>query len=524
MKKFLISTLMATSFVATTTLAQNDYPRTRDEDKDGIFSDKYWSIWEAEMPRIDADIEKYRKADAIVKLDDVLENSDVKIRQISSDFKFGAPALYWNRAGTPERNKTYRELWGTLFNQATIGFYWKQFEIKEGKLRFKSQMWDTEEFLNTLDNTSDLPTAFNPATDEVVEYMSLRGIRIHGHPLMWGNKRWHLPETEWIFNKYANPEAKNILSKKLTFSKRYSQIPTYVDDKYRKMSQEEADKNFGVYAENIQMLANRRIKEIAEHYKDKIASWDVVNESTIDYERKELKQTGKVCMSTDYGIMPADYTFRTFKFAEKTFPKNVVLSINDWNLKPAYAKQIKELVERGAKVDMIGVQEHQWNMDRVKKIAAGEETAHWIPEKQRAIFESLTPLNIPIHVSEVTILPTERTPKGFKAQATVARNFYKLWFSQKNVVAITYWRTIDKIDENIKNPDEPFFGGVLTPEAMKKPIYYMFDELFNKEWRTNIITKSDESGTLKFRGFKGDYEIEYIDKKNNLKVKKISVR
>ncbi len=62
------------------------YPKNSAEDTDGVLSKKYWQMWEAEMPKIDADIEKYRKADAEVKLENADPNSLVKIDQISSEF------------------------------------------------------------------------------------------------------------------------------------------------------------------------------------------------------------------------------------------------------------------------------------------------------------------------------------------------------------------------------------------------------------------------------------------------------
>lgn len=95
---------------------------------DAIMSQAYWDIWNPEVQaRIDKDIEKYRKADAVLKIEDLPVGSEVKVEQISHDFIFGAHIFNFNQLGTPERDRKYKELYGTLFNSATIAFYWKPF-------------------------------------------------------------------------------------------------------------------------------------------------------------------------------------------------------------------------------------------------------------------------------------------------------------------------------------------------------------------------------------------------------------
>lgn len=208
------SSILTTSTVSAKAICDIIYPKCAAEDTGNVLSEKYWKAWEAEMPRIDADIEKYRKSDAEVKLENPDPNSFVKIEQIKSEFNFGAPAFYFNRAGDKYRNEAYRNLWGDLFNQATIPFYWKFFELEDGKPRFKNSAWDEEEFLNKVGDTDLLPHPFSPATDELISFLKTRGIRIHGHPLVWGNKRWNVPEFEWLIENYADDAAKAVLKNK----------------------------------------------------------------------------------------------------------------------------------------------------------------------------------------------------------------------------------------------------------------------------------------------------------------------
>lgn len=487
------------------------YPKNSAEDTDGILSKKYWQMWEAEMPKIDADIEKYRKADAEVKLENADPNSPVKIDQITSDFIVGAAILNYNRAGSKDKNEVYRNMWGTLFNQATVPFYWKFFEMNEGEERFANSPWDEEEFLNKTPFRYMLPHNFTPASDEVVDFLRSRGVRIHGHPLFWGNKRWNIPEAEWIYEKYADAAAKKILNGKIGSPYKTTK-PFYVDDNFKKMSDADAEKYFLNYAEKMKQLTWKRIESFAAHYGDAINSWDIVNESSKDFNSGVLSPDKKVCMSKEYGILFGDYTYEVFKKAENTLPKNTVFSINDYNTKN-YANQVRHLLKRGCKIDMVGYQRHLWNFGEMRRIADGSEHigGNWEISRQREVLDELDALNIPIHISEVTILPTERTERGYKAQATILRNYYKLWFSIKNMAGITLWRSIDTPDKYAINPDEPYFAAILDVNAQKRPAYYAIDDLVNKEWKTHMELKADANGIVKFRGFKGKYRIQWTD-------------
>ena len=104
---------------------------------DQVMSQAYWDLWSPEVQaKIDKDIERYRKADAVLKIDDLPIGSEVKVEQISHDFIFGAHIFNFNQLGTVERNQKYKELYGTLFNSATIAFYWKKFEMQPNRPRF----------------------------------------------------------------------------------------------------------------------------------------------------------------------------------------------------------------------------------------------------------------------------------------------------------------------------------------------------------------------------------------------------
>ena len=115
--------LAACAVAATAFSAKGDFAMDR-----SVMSDKYWSIWNDEVQaKIDADIEKYRKADATVEVA-APDGAEVKVEQVGHAFYFGAHIFNFNQLGKKEWNDRYKELYGTLFNSATVAFYWRTLE------------------------------------------------------------------------------------------------------------------------------------------------------------------------------------------------------------------------------------------------------------------------------------------------------------------------------------------------------------------------------------------------------------
>ena len=114
---------------------------------DDVRSDAYMALWNAgEQARIDADIARYRQADAVLPLDGVAPGTRVEVVQETHAFRFGANIFNFNQLGTTARNDRYKALFGTLFNAATIPFYWKTFEPEPGAPRFAGDERDSEMF------------------------------------------------------------------------------------------------------------------------------------------------------------------------------------------------------------------------------------------------------------------------------------------------------------------------------------------------------------------------------------------
>lgn len=424
-----------------------------------VMSDKYNEFWNAEeQAKIDANIEKNRKADAVVELENVLPGSDVKVEQKSHLFRFGGNMFLFGQLGSAEKNKAYADAFGDLWNSGTVAFYWKTLEFEQGKPRFEPGPDDSADFWATVKNPKQQRHWRRPPTDPCVDYLESRGLNIHGHAIIYGMRRWGHPD--WM--------------------------PT---------DRKEMEKIFEAH-----------VKQLADRYKGRIHEWDVVNEC-IDQANR--------------GIMPDDYTYKTFKWTQDNFPATVRLSTNEcdmsWGPTRRYVEIIRDLADRGIHVGLVGVQMHIFNQQHCQSIADGANSH--TPAKMYAVLDTLAEAGLPIHISEVTVSAPSDDDKGRAIQATIARNLYRLWFSYPNVAGVTWWNSVD----GGSAPGEPAISGIFDVNLKKKPVYFALDQLFNHDWKTNLTCKADDTGKIAFRGFCGTYQITWTDKQGQRQTKEIAV-
>jgi len=397
-------------------------------------SNEYFKFWNAEIQsKIDRDIERNRKADAILRLN-IKPGTNVKVEQISHDFLFGGNIFLFGDLKTFEKNARYENTFGTLFNAATIPFYWKTLEPEKGKPRYEAG--SSYEYRR-------------PPPDPVVAFCESKGINMNGHAIIYGMRKWAHPV--WM------PEDRKAM----------------------------------------EPIFEAHVQELAERYRDRLQRWDVVNEP-IDQANR--------------GLMPDDYTYKTFCWAMKYFPEEVQLNLNDCdmhspiNLFRRYVEIIRNLTERGIRIDNTGVQMHIFNPDESRRIADGTDVL--TPQKLFEILDCLKDAERPIHISEVTVSAPDNTEQGSKIQAEITRNLYRLWFSYPEVMGITWWNVVD----GGAAPGEPSYSGIYDKEMNPKPVYYILNDLINNQWKTNLIVAADKNGTISFRGFKGNYLVSWKEK------------
>jgi GH35 family endo-1,4-beta-xylanase len=398
-----------------------------------VLSDAYLARWRdaAVQARIESDIRAYRMAEAVVSLPSVKPGTKVTIEQLKHAFLFGGNTFLFGDFKTPERNQRYAETFGSLFNAATVAFYWKTLEPERGKPRF----------------AAGSPYVYRrPPPDPVVEFLAGRDISMNGHAIIYGMRRWGHPE--WM------PE-----------------------DRRR-----------------MEPIFEAHVKQLAERYGSRVQRWDVVNES-IDQANR--------------GLMPDDYTYKVYRWAEKYFPPTTRLGINDCDIHGGpsrrYVEIVRDLIERGARVDTVGVQMHIYTTNESQRIAAGADIL--TPAKNYAVLDCLRETERPLHVAEVTITAPEDTPAGWAVQAALTRNLYRLWFSYPQVMGITWWNVVD----GGAAQGEPSYSGIYDTNLVAKPVYHVLDDLINHDWKTRLAVEAKSGEPVKFRGFKGRYRVQWID-------------
>ncbi len=464
----------------------------------------YWDLWNDKIQsQIDNDIEANRKADYSCDID-LPEGTEVRAEQISHDFIFGAHLFNFNQLGTDERNEKYKALYGTLFNSATIPFYWQPFEPRPGEMRFETADIDTAEFWNNCEDPKNQFHWRRPSTDQLVDFCEEKGIRCHGHPLVWGNQTWHYPH--WIWDQMPKEYIIHFLTD--------TRCGTNILNK----SPDEIDKLLPGFIDYYNAAIDRRIKAIAERYGTRIQSYDICNESATDFQLGKMIPEDRLCKST-YGFMPGDYTYHAFKTAMKYLPESTMFNINDYNMSEAYRKQTEDLIGRGCRIDIQGAQMHLFNPQSCLDIANGEPNAAQQPLDVMATMKRIC-AGRPIHLSEITITAPNNDERGQAIQAVITHNLYRLWFSIKPMMGITWWNVVDDCGA----PGEPSVSGLFSRDMEPKPAYFAMNDLINKEWKTNLELKADKDGKIEFRGFRGKYRLTWTDADGKLNEKIVEVK
>jgi GH35 family endo-1,4-beta-xylanase len=165
--------------------------------------------YEAVKDRIDNGIEQNRKGDFKVTLKntDGSAVSDVKLtlKQKKHAFRFGANIFMLDELETPEKNEIYKERFKSLFNMATLTFYWSATEPERGLLRYEK---------------NSPPLYRRPATDLCMEFCRENGIEPREHGLAYGSQVHAFPT--WV-KSTTSEEEKQLLEKRFgEISERYA--------------------------------------------------------------------------------------------------------------------------------------------------------------------------------------------------------------------------------------------------------------------------------------------------------------
>ena len=165
---------------------------------------------------------------------------------------------------------------------------------------------------------------------------------------------------------------------------------------------------------------------------------------------------------------------------------------------------------KGARIDMIGMQFHMFYR---REDEARETAVFYDPEQLYDVMDTYALLGKPLQITELTIPAYSGAPEDEEVQAEIVRNLYRIWFSHPAMTGIVYWNLADGYAYNAEPGDMTagenyFYGGLLRFDMTPKPAFRAVRDLFEKEFRTTLALRTN-AGTLSFRGFYGDYELEF---------------
>ncbi|MBE5732402.1 MAG: hypothetical protein E7353_05115 [Clostridiales bacterium] len=263
--------------------------------------------------------------------------------------------------------------------------------------------------------------------------------------------------------------------------------------------------------EERKKILERRFKEIADEYADKIPSFDIVNESASNYNR------GRKVLFENYDEIG-------LSLGGKYFPNNIKI-LNETNEAiwrdyktegkyMAFNMQLKEFVAKNLPIDEIGLQYHIFRRSEEMENDIDVRKAFLDIPSMLEILDIFDAYNFPMHISEITIPGSGQKEENEEVQAYLVEQLYKTWFATRNMKSIVWWNMVDGYAAyaplGTNEGENRCGGGLMRFDMSEKPAYKVLDRLINKEWKTELEVKvSDNEYT--FRGFYGDYEIVVKD-------------
>lgn len=253
--------------------------------------------------------------------------------------------------------------------------------------------------------------------------------------------------------------------------------------------------------EEVQKLQMGRITRDVTAFTGLIERWDVVNEAVVMPTYKGgANPLAQWCAK----LGRVELIKQTFAAARAADPK-ATLILNDFDTSDKYEALIRECLDAGVPVQVIGIQSHM-------------HSGYWGAQRSWQVCERFARFGKPLHFTELTLPSGEvrkninwqgresdwfSTPEGEARQAREVTEFYRTLFSHPAVQAITWWDFSDA-GAWLGAP-----AGLLRKDMTPKPAYEALLKMIKKEWWTGPLTlKADADGKVKFRGFLGAYSVE----------------
>ena len=398
-------------------------------------------------------IEKYRKGDGKVKVIDKsgapLPNVKIKLTQMSHEFRFGANIFMLDELETEEKNEKYKQYFSSLFNMATLPFYWDALEPEKGKPRY----------------SKNSPKVYRrPAIDRCIEFCEQHGIEPREHALAYDA---FFPK--WLYDA-------NVDEVKRELERRFAEVSERYADKIKTIEvTNEMDWGKGKTAFYDEPEFVEWCFKLAEKYfpNNQLG----INEHTplcwIDRCRPTDKYYAYIEANMLKGarIDTIGLQYHLFNRREDEY-ESTRETLNPKSLykhMDLYAKFGKPL-----QITEVTVPAYSWEKE-------DEDIQAEIVEKLYSIWFS--------HPNVEQII-----------YWNLIDGYAHLWDPSPEKIAASQGDMT--LGENY------YYGGLLRFDMSPKPAYFKIKELLQKRWHTEIEVTTDENGYADFRGFYGNYNAE----------------
>ncbi|MBR2466409.1 MAG: endo-1,4-beta-xylanase [Clostridia bacterium] len=260
----------------------------------------------------------------------------------------------------------------------------------------------------------------------------------------------------------------------------------------------------------VRAKLEKRYKELSERYRGRIHGWEVINETLCNSPRRD-----KCPYFRERGLVEEN-----FRLAENYFRENELIineatnHIWEWSSfqfdRSAYYTLIERTINRGARIDCIGMQYHAFNRrEEEHKFLS----SIYDPVQIFRVLDQYSDFNLPIQITEITIPAYSDSEEDMRTQAEILEWLYKIWFSHPAVEGAMYWNLVDGYAAfaplgDMTAGENYYRGGLIDFNMKKKPAYEALKKLIHEEWTTEQTLTADDGGRVKFKGFFGEYDVE----------------
>lgn len=288
----------------------------------------------------------------------------------------------------------------------------------------------------TVASKDGMPQINMENVDRIMTMAEKAGLKMRGHTLVW-----HSQTPDWLFYKDYDT-SKEYVNKKTMLKRMESYIKkvmTFCKEKHPGL----------VYA------------------------WDVVNEAFSDDP-----EGGYRTDSPWYEIIGEEYIEKAFEYARKYAEEGTKLFLNDYNTtseskRASIYAAAYPIAEKGL-LDGIGMQSHH-DMEYVS-----------VNTIKGTIFKFAQIPNIEIQLTELDLHNTDNSDEGYKAQAEVYGELFKMLADMKdagnaNITSVTFWGLSDATTWLTANKNETSYPLLYDVNMKAKPAYFAVYDAAAKE-------------------------------------------